>query len=195
MSLAKFLIIDTETTGLNPQQHPIIQIAAAAVDEELKLVDTFVSDVGHKAGTYQFSEEALEITGFTHERIQNGPNSKEVASQFLDWMDKYFVEPPTFVGQFFCFDFASTFKFFDDVGMPKEWLERTTNKIIDTKSLVLAANERARLKNKPLPFPVTSLNNPGGLKDTFGIKDLQAHDALGDVLATHAVLVKLLKDY
>ena len=66
------------------------------------------------------------------------------------------------------------------------------NDIIDTKALANSINARALLKGRPAPFPVTSLSKPGGLKELFGITAYQAHSALGDVLATREVLIKLL---
>ena len=60
--------------------------------------------------------------------------------------------------------------------------------------MVMTANVKAELKGEEIPFPVTSLSKKGGLKDKFGLQEYQAHDALGDVLATRDVLIKLLNE-
>jgi DNA polymerase III epsilon subunit-like protein len=68
------------------------------------------------------------------------------------------------------------------------------NDIIDTKCIVNTLNLMAHLKGESLPFPITSLSKPGGLKDILGIDESMfvAHDALGDCEATLEVLKRLV---
>ncbi len=190
---SKFLVIDTETTGLSPTKHGLIQIAALALDVKLNIKDTFVMDICPPDG-YEVSEEAMKITGFTLERIEKGASYKEFCDKFSQFVKNNFDEEPTAIGQFYPFDFAVLDNVFTRCGFA-ETMSRDilTNKFIDTKSLVLSINLKASMAGKEIPFPVASLSKPGGLKDKFGIYDkFQAHDALGDVMATREVLINLL---
>jgi DNA polymerase III epsilon subunit-like protein len=69
------------------------------------------------------------------------------------------------------------------------------NNLIDTKALTNALNLKHVFLNKPIPFPVASLSKPGGVKEVLGITGHQAHDAMGDVMATREVLLKLLERF
>ena len=193
MQTPKYLVIDAEMTGLNPSKHQIIQIGAAVLDTKLEIMDTFVSDIGWSE--YEYTEEALLINGFTHDRINSGPKPEEVAASFISFIKANFITTePTYVGQFFCNDFAFLNNYYSTVGMSDEWLDVVNNAVIDTKSLVLAANLSAELYGNKKPFKVTSLSKPGGIKDRYDIKGQQSHDALGDVMITIEVLKKLIKE-
>lgn len=189
----KYLVVDTETTGLDPHNHILIQLAAAVLDEKMNIIETFCVDVKGE-GDFPFSTEALDVTGFSLKRIENGEEPEKVCDDFILFIKNNFENKPIMVGQFYPFDFAVINSFFGKCGKSEEWLSLTGNEFIDTKALVLTANLQAELREEKLPFPVTSLSKPGGLKEKFGFEEFQAHDALGDVLATREVLIRLL-DY
>ena len=190
-----YLVIDTETTGLHPARHGLIEIAAAALDGQLILLDTFQADVCPPEGV-ACDPEALQINGFTMERIRAGISYRMACEQFLNFLNKHFSAEPIVIGQFYPFDYAFLEQLFSTCGY-RDGLAVAIkgNDIIDTKALANSINVRALLKGKPAPFPVTSLSKPGGLKELFGITAYQAHSALGDVLATREVLIKLLEMY
>ncbi|MEK6973643.1 MAG: 3'-5' exonuclease [Nanoarchaeota archaeon] len=81
------IIVDVETTGLDPKKHSIVSIGA--IDffnpenqfyEECRIFDNA-----------EITQEALAINGFTEEQIKN-PNKRpqrEVIKQFLIWIVKF----------------------------------------------------------------------------------------------------------
>lgn len=192
----KYLIVDTEATGLDIYKHSLIQLAAAVLDENLEILETFCVDVRPKDENFEYTKEALEVNNFTLERIKSGVEVKKACDQFVSFCQKYFDEEnkPVYIGQFYPFDFALINKFFGEAGLGLEWLKITGNEFIDTKVLVLAANLQAQKNGRQTPFEVTSLSKPGGLSEKFKIEGHKAHDALGDVLMTREVLVRLF-DY
>jgi DNA polymerase III epsilon subunit-like protein len=114
--------------------------------------------------------------------------------QFLNFLNKHFSAEPIVIGQFYPFDYAFLEQMFSTCGYGDGLAVAIKgNDIIDTKALANSINVRALLKGNPAPFPVTSLSKPGGLKELFGITAYKAHSALGDVLATREVLLKLLE--
>lgn len=72
-----FVGVDIETVGLDLNRHPLCQIGVAFSDHP---EDVFVSDVGWDTSGFMFTYEqtALDINGFTLERIQSGPPPEEV---------------------------------------------------------------------------------------------------------------------
>lgn len=194
----KYLIIDTETTGLSPTKNGLIQLAAAALDKKLEVLGTICFDICPANGTYQIDAESLEINGFTEERIAGGVSYAKAREKFKKFCKKHFSVKPIAVAQFWPFDFAVMESLFADGNENKYFAKEIMgNDFIDTKALVNYANLKADLKGQKLPFPKTSLSKAGGLKDILGLEGKYvAHDALGDVMATRDVLLALLqKDY
>lgn len=193
MTTPKFIIIDTETSGLWPRHNGLIEFAAAVVGDNLQLMDTFSIDILPPEDTV-IDPVSLKINGFTEERIKNGTPYEQAAQQILDFVQRHFLtKTPIFVGQFYPFDYAFTVDLFVQSGLVKELSQFMSNRFIDTKSTVMMANLRAEQRGNPIPFPSTSLSSPGGLKDILSLGNYEAHTALGDVLATHEVLVKLVQ--
>lgn len=191
--IGKYIIIDTETTGLHPNKHGLIQLAAIALEKDLEVVSSFNVDV-RPPDTVAIAPESLEINHFTAERISNGISYADTASMFLEFLEANFDEKPMAVGQFYPFDFAVLENVFTSVGyedkIMQTWLG---NDFIDTKGLANALNLKAKIHGRPLPFPSTSLSKPEGLRKILNLSPyLTVHDALGDVLATREALVKLL---
>ena len=186
---AIYLVLDTETTGLNPLKNNLLQIAALATDSKLNVLATFNQDICPPIGT-EFCPISSKIHNFSKERINGGRDYQEVCDDFVTFIKTNFATKPVIIGQFYPFDYAflnialSKCDFFKD--------NLLGNNFIDTKALVNFANLKANLKNEKIPFENTSLSAVGGLKDFFELKDFESHDALGDCLATLELLKKLI---
>lgn len=190
---ATFLIIDTETTGLNSHKHGLIQLGAVAAGLNFEVHDTLSLNIKPPDG-YEVSPEAQEIHGIPQEVIDGGVSYQEALSTFWKFIKKNFEPEPICVGQFFPFDYSQLQLLYSaDWKLGDKCSRFLKNDFIDTKVLVNFLNLQAKLGGQPLPFPVTSLSKPGGLKDVLGIDQAKytAHDALGDCLATLEVLKKL----
>jgi DNA polymerase III epsilon subunit-like protein len=194
MPTGKYIVLDTESTGLHSQKYGLIEIAMAVLDKKLEIIDTISFDVCPPKNT-SFSKEALEINGFTRERITKGLPYKGSARKFHGFVKKHFPKDRAiFVAQFYPFDYAMIESMFMKVDMEKEFEEIVSNQFVDTKAIVLACNMKATMHGEVIPFPVPSLSKTGGLAEKFDLGDFPAHTALGDVLATVQVLKNVL-DY
>ncbi|NJK71872.1 3'-5' exonuclease [Candidatus Gracilibacteria bacterium] len=193
MPKPKYVVLDTESTGLHSQKYGLIEIGAAVLDKNLEVLDIINYDVKPPKNT-PVSQDALQINGFTLDRIQKGLPYKESATKFYKFIKKYFpLDRPTYVAQFYPFDYAIVESMFMSVNMEKQFEEIVTNAFVDTKVIVLAANMKADMLNQPIPFPVPSLSKDGGLADKFNLGQFPAHTALGDVMATIEVLKNLME--
>lgn len=195
MKTGKYLVIDTEATSLNIRKGGVIQIAAAALDSNLELLDTIVYDVCPPEGV-EIQAEALAVNGFTQDRIDGGISYPEACTKLVEFIDTFFNDRPIAVAHFYPFDWAYLTEMFiraDNIDFKKISKHYFTNRFIDTKAVVMYANTVAEVKGQELPFPKVSLSKKGGIKDILGVSEEHiAHDALGDVMATVEVLRKLI---
>jgi DNA polymerase III epsilon subunit-like protein len=192
---AKYLILDTETTGLNPFKCGLIQVGAIVLDAQLNKLESFVVDV-QPTLKVEISYEALQINGFTVDRIQKGISYQDFSLDFLSLLQKHFYSNKAIlVGQFLPFDYSFLWQVYSQTNLTEELSKYIGNDFIDTKALVNTMNLKASMKNEQIPFPITSLSKKGGLKDKLKLNsdDFVSHDALGDCLATREVLIKLLQ--
>lgn len=192
--MSKYIVLDTETTGLHPCKHGLIQFAAIALDEHLEIQDTICLDI-NPGDEIEVSQEALKINGFTDERIKKGVSYSKFCHLFNDFCEKNFEDRPVAVGQFYPFDYAVLEVVFSKCKLEEKILQKwLTNDFLDTKVIANYINLRETINNRPKPFVSTSLSKPEGLRKILEINpELGIHDALGDVLATREVLLKLLK--
>jgi DNA polymerase III, epsilon subunit and related 3''-5'' exonucleases len=80
------VFLDTETNGLNPQVHKILEIAFKIVNlstgEEL---EEFQSIVAQPIGAWEKSDqESLKINGFSWEELTKGTTPRQVSQQIID---------------------------------------------------------------------------------------------------------------
>lgn len=77
------LLIDFESTGLDPIIHDPTQLGAILLDKNtLKEKQSFTSYIA--ADLSKASPEALKVSGITPEKLKGAPDQKEVINQFLD---------------------------------------------------------------------------------------------------------------
>lgn len=83
---------DAEMTGLDPAAgHRLVQVGVAlprgSIDgDEPPALDLWSQDIGWSDGDYTWTEEALSINGFTHDRITKGPAANTVDTLLANWL-------------------------------------------------------------------------------------------------------------
>jgi DNA polymerase-3 subunit epsilon len=81
----KFIILDTETTGLEVQQgHRIIEIGAVLLNDRKKSEEHFHTYLNPSR---LIDEEASKVHGIMNEDLQDKPYFEEVAEEFLEFVD------------------------------------------------------------------------------------------------------------
>ena len=81
----KFIILDTETTGLEVQQgHRIIEIGAVLLNDRKKSDEHFHSYLNPSR---LIDEEASKVHGIMNEDLLDKPYFEEVAEEFLEFVD------------------------------------------------------------------------------------------------------------
>ncbi len=191
MSVAKYLVLDIEATGLLPGIHGLIQLAGLALDEQFAILDSLSFDIQPPQNTV-IEPTALEINGFTLERIAQGVSYRQAAERLLSFLEKHFAQEPILIGQFYPADYAMLVELCKQTGaLGRKLHEKLGNNFLDTKVIVNLINLKAQEQGLKPTFPVVSLSKPGGIKEVLGLQNYLSHDAMGDVLATREVLLRL----
>lgn len=163
-----YTVVDTETTGLSPQEDRLIEIAAIRVrgGKEVSRFETLVDP------ERPLSTEIVELTGITNAELNGAPKPQDALQRFID-----FLKDDIIVGHNANFDVNFLYDSMQRCGMkPLE------NNFVDT--MRLAKCIRPDLNNYKLAT----------LAKTYRIAQPKAHRALADCETTMAVLQKLDED-
>jgi DNA polymerase-3 subunit epsilon len=184
----KTLYLDVETTGLDPKVNDIIQIVGIVeIDGEVK--ETFKFNC--QPFDYSTVEQgALDVNELTIDQIKNFPMPQVVYKQIITIAGKYVnkydnTDKFTLAGQRVGFDadFLNEFFLKNDDKYYGSWFNW---RHIDLLALTRLLNYAGIINTKN-----DKLETVAGL---FDIK-LNAHDALEDILATRAVLKKMIDEF
>jgi DNA polymerase III epsilon subunit-like protein len=102
----EILVIDVETTGLDPAKHACIEIGAVLLDKDLRKTEQFSSLIAPWEGA-EFMEEAMQVNQITAEQLNSAPPIDQVVEKFHEtfrpdetilllagwnvWLDAYFL--------------------------------------------------------------------------------------------------------
>jgi DNA polymerase-3 subunit epsilon len=170
-----FIVLDTETTGLNPKKDYILSFGAIKIKEyKIKVNSAWEIYLDSPLS----NKESIQI----HEILYHDQAFplKEFAKEFLTYIGSDIL-----VGHHLGFDIAMLEKALRPFG-----LKKLKNPVIDTLALSM------RLEKGPNYDP--ALGNPGeyaldSLCDRYGIPLDDRHTAAGDAFLTAQLLMRLLK--
>lgn len=165
---ARFVVCDVETTGLNPATDRIIEIALVKI-ENLKIIDKFSTLINPETFIPPF---ITDLTGIRNEDVFTAPKFSEVVLQVRD-----FLKDSIFVAHNASFDHKFVLHSF-----LRENIYPPDVQVLCTKLL----------GRRIIP----GLNSYGlsSLTKFLGIKNIKAHRALGDALATAHLLIRLIEE-
>jgi len=169
----RFVVVDTETTGLNPQTDRIITIGAVVVrDGEIVLDDSFEAllKVAHNT-------DSVTVHGITRDESRMGMKETEALERFLEYLQDAVI-----VGHHIGHDIAT----FDDA-YERHWGFRLLNRAVDTMNLALHFEKAGAFSNRP-PIRRFTLD---ALCEAFGIIPHDRHTASGDAFLTALVFLRL----
>ncbi len=154
-----YVVIDLETTGLNPEKDEIIEIGAVRV-RQLMITDTFSTLVYPQKGIDPF---ITRLTGITPEMVSDAPCIREVLSSLMN-----FVKSDVVIGHNVHFDINFLYdKTVECFG------HGFSNNFVDTMQL-----------SREL-FPEYEHHKLCNLEERFCLQNDKAHRALSDVIVTN----------
>jgi DNA polymerase-3 subunit epsilon len=176
------LFLDTETGGLDPLKHSLLQVGVIAYKDK-GIVDKFEFKLKHEV--YNVNPFAMEINQLNLSDIdKNGFTLTGAVTLLNDFISRHFKDDkPVLVGHNVSFDKemvrhqlykANGFDINDFI----------SHRQIDTMSLIWGLHFAGRL-------PIEACSSSGAFK-YFGIKVDKRHDALDDCCATVELYEKLI---
>jgi DNA polymerase-3 subunit epsilon len=170
----RFVVLDSETTGLDPRKDRLITIGAVAVvNDEIVLDDSFEAMV-----KIEHNLESVTVHGITREQSQSGMDEPEALRLFLAYLGDGVI-----VGHHIMHDVETL-----NVACERHWGFALRNRSLDTMDLTLnlerdgAFAGRAEIRS----FSLDSLC------ELFQVKPHDRHTAPGDAFITAKVFLQLL---
>jgi DNA polymerase-3 subunit epsilon len=165
----RFVVFDTETTGLNTKKDRILSIGTIAINNNrLKVVDNFecylIQDI--------FSSESVKFHGLLKEGKFTKVTEEEAIINFLAH-----IKNSVLVAHHAAFDIAMINQALKRLNLPK-----LKNKVLDTGHLFIKTKLDTSKKNISLDL----------LSHQFNISQHDRHTASGDAFITAFVFLKLL---
>src|SRR4051794_15622844 len=140
----RFVVLDSETTGLDPRTDRIITIGAIAVrDHEILLEDSFAALIEVDENT-----SAVTVHGVTRDQARGGLEEKEALSRLLAYLRDAVI-----VGHHVGHDIAAL-----DAGCQRGWGARIINRSLDTMDLTLQLERDGAFAARP---PIRSFTLDG----------------------------------
>jgi len=171
----RFVVLDSETTGLDPRTDRLVTIGAVAVkDGEILLGDSFEALLKVAQNT-----PAVAVHGITRDESRNGIDEPAALEAFLDYLRDGVI-----VGHHIGHDIA-TF----NAGYERLWDIRLLNRSVDTMDLALHLERRGAFAGRR-PIRDFSLD---ALCNLFGVIPYDRHTASGDAFMTAQVFQRLLR--
>tara|TARA_R110002049_G_scaffold70401_1_gene181899 strand:- start:4377 stop:5039 length:663 start_codon:yes stop_codon:yes gene_type:complete len=165
----RFIIFDTETTGLDIKNDRILSIGTIAVRGHIiKVSDSFECYVKQEL----FSPDTVKIHGLLKEGTHNKISEEETIIQFLAH-----IKNAVLVAHHAAFDVAMINQALKRLGLPK-----LKNKVLDTGHLF----NKTKLDTTKVHFSLDYLSN------RFNIPQHDRHTASGDAYITALLFVKLI---
>ena len=171
----RFVVLDSETTGLDPRTDRIITIGAVAVqDGEILIADSFSALLKVDRNT-----PSVAVHGITRDQSIDGMPEPQAMERFLDY-----VKDGVIVGHHIGHDMA-TF----DAACQRHWGATLLNRSLDTMDLTLHLERDGAFAGRP-PIRRFTLD---ALCEMFGVVPHDRHTANGDAFITAQVFLRLVR--
>jgi DNA polymerase-3 subunit epsilon len=171
----RFIVVDSETTGLNAATDRLITIGAVAViNGEIALSDSFDALLRIERNT-----DAVTVHGVTRDESRKGVEEARALEGFLEYLGDGVI-----VGHHIGHDIA-TF----DSAYDRHWGFQLANRSLDTMDLTLHLEREGAFAGRP-PIRNFTLD---ALCEWFRVIPHDRHTAGGDAFITAQVFLRLLR--
>ena len=171
----RFVVLDCETTGLDPRTDRLVTIGAVAVrDGEIVLDDAFDALI-----TIAHNTPAVTVHGVTRDDSRRGVAEPEALERFLDYLGDGVI-----VGHHIGHDVGTL-----DAGYDRHWGFQLTNRSLDTMDLTLHLERDGAFGGYPKIRHFTL----DALCEMFGVIPHDRHTASGDAFMTAQVFLRLVR--
>lgn len=171
----RFVVLDSETTGLNPRTDRIITIGAVAVHGgDIVIDDGFSALLKVTENT-----SAVSVHGITRDQSRHGIDEPVAIEAFLDYLRDGVI-----VGHHIGHDIATL-----DAALERHWGFQLRNRSLDTMDLTLHLERAGAFAGRP-QIREFSLDS---LCAMFGVIPHDRHTADGDAFITAQIFLRLVR--
>jgi DNA polymerase-3 subunit epsilon len=171
----RFVVVDSETTGLDPRTDRLVTIGAVALQAgEIRLDDTFDALLA-----LDYNTAAVTVHGITRDESRGGLTEPDALASFLDYLGDGVI-----VGHHILHDIQTL-----DAGYERHWGFTLGNHYVDTMDLTRHLERDGALSGYP-PIRHFTLDS---LCEMFGVVPHDRHTASGDAFITAQVFLRLLR--
>ena len=171
----RFVVLDTETTGLDPRRDRLITIGAVAVwGGEILLEDSF--EVMLKLA---YNNSSVTVHGITRDEAIGGMEEADALAMFLDYLRDGVI-----VGHHIGHDIEAL-----NCACERHFRIKLGNRSLDTMDLTLHLNDDGAFVGRPMAQGF-SLD---ALCEMFGVAAHDRHTAGGDAFLTARIFQRLLR--
>jgi DNA polymerase-3 subunit epsilon len=171
----RFVLLDSETTGLDPRKDRLITIGAVGVVAGEILLD----DVFDALLEVEYNSSAVTVHGVTRQESLAGITEPEALERFLGYLKDGVI-----VGHHIGHDVATL-----NAGYERHWGFSLQNRSLDTMELTLNLERDGAFRGND-SISEFSLD---GLCNLFGVIPHDRHTASGDAFMTAQVFLRLLR--
>lgn len=176
LSRIRFVVFDTETTGVDPTKDLLLSIGAVAVQGNSIMVNDSFECVVQQP---EISRDSIPVHGLTPGKVKEGIEESEAIKAFV----KY-IQGSILVAHHAAFDKAMINR-----AIKKKYRARLLNKTLDTSSFAIRL-EQFGVPPESFRRGEYSLDS---LCDRYNIRTYDRHTAAGDSFITAQLLLKLLR--
>lgn len=177
--MSSLLFIDIESTGLSPDHHAMVELSAIAIINGEFCGQKTIRIKPHDGA--KIDPEALKITGFTVEQINNFGEINAGIRDFIAFVDSFDCKF-RLAGHNIGFDRRFLFRTLCRNGFYTEYISRFRSDYVCTYEMAKKIGKK-KLKVESLKL--------GALCEAFDIKLEKAHSAADDIKATYELYEKL----
>ena len=174
-SEVRFVVLDSETTGLDPRKDRLITIGAVAVlNDEIMLEDSFEALL-----KVAYNTSSVTVHGITRDDTLGGLDEPEALEQFLEYLADGVI-----VGHHIKHDVDTL-----NAGYERHFGFELQNRFLDTMALTLNLEKDGAFANRG-PIRHFELD---ALCEMFDVIPHDRHTAPGDAFITAQVFLRLLR--
>lgn len=188
------VVMDTETTGLDPFRHEIWNFAAVALDANVEPMSGVMPfEIKMAPANPELIDWDVDVMKRNRskilEAIRIGFDQDKAKDLFLDWIEKLEI-PLNASGYNRCKILPLGHNYAFDKGFIQQWLgsmcyeENFYYHYRDSMNAAAYVNDRAAFHGEPVPYSKISLEY---MCNIFKIEHQHAHDALNDAINTAKV--------
>lgn len=171
----RFVVLDLETTGLNPATDAIVTIGAVGVTGgDILLEDSFSALLKVARNT-----SAVTVHGVTRDQSVNGLDEPVALERLLDYLKDGVI-----VGHHIGHDLTAV-----NTGCSRHWGATVLNRSVDTMDLTLHLERDGAFGSRQAIRRFTL----DGLCEMFGVVPHDRHTAAGDAFITAQVFLRLMR--